>query len=117
MGEKGQPTTSQSPATAGGVPLQQGVVQRDSDWATTRGIAGSTVRVPLQQGAVQQDSDWAGQYPANPSGEKGQTGTDLMGNMNLQNELQKASQAQQDLSSVAKDMSDAAEAMIRKEGA
>lgn len=99
-----------------GVPLEQGAVQSDSDWGGAGGIAGNTVGVNQQQGAVQHDSDWAGQDPANQGGEKGQAGTGTLANMDLQKDLQKESQNQEDLSNISKSMSDAAKGIITKDG-
>ena len=100
-----------------GVPLHQGAVQQDGDWGGTGGIAGNTVGVPLQQGTVQQDSDWGAQDTAQQGGEKGQAGTDTLANMNLQKELQKESQSQEEVSNISKHMSDTATSIISKEGA
>lgn len=99
-----------------GVPLQQGAVQSDSDWGGTGGVADHTVGVPQQQGAVQHDSDWAGQSSAGQGGEKGQTGSGTLADMNLQNQLSKESQSQEQASNLTKKVSDAADALMGKVG-
>lgn len=78
MGEKGQPSTLQSPAIVGAV-------------------AGNTAGAPPQ-----------------PGGEKGQGQTGTLADTSLQQELQKESKGQQDLSNVSKNMSATADDMSRK---
>jgi hypothetical protein len=76
---------------------------------------GHAISVPLQEGAVQRDSDWAVQKPADQGGEKGQAGADTLANLNLQNDLQSQSKIQQELSNTAKGQSDSADAIVRNE--